>query len=80
MKSAFLTIDWKDAIKGLIVAVITAVISALLAILKTGQLPTPADWQQIGIIALTAGLSYILKNWLTSSDDKFMTPEVKKEI
>lgn len=80
MKSAFLTIDWKDAIKGLIVAVITAVISALLAILKTGQFPTPADWQQIGIIALTAGLSYILKNWLTSSDDKFMTPEVKKEV
>lgn len=75
MKSTFLTLNWKDAVKGLVVAVLTATFTAVINILQTGVLPTHEEMGKIGIIALTAGLSYILKNWLTNSNDELLTKE-----
>lgn len=79
MNSNFLSINWSDAIKGLVIAVLTAVLTGLLKIFETGALPTLADLQTIGIIAITAGLSYILKNLLTNSDGKMMKKETAND-
>lgn len=52
--------DW---VKGLIVAVITPVITIIMTSLQAGNLVF--DWKAIGITALAALLAYITKNWLT---------------
>ena len=57
------TVSLKDVIKGLIVAVITPVITVIMTSLQAGSLTF--DWKAIGITALTAGLAYIIKNFFT---------------
>lgn len=75
--SKLFNLNMNDAIKGLIISVLTAVLTGLLKVFESGALPTAADLQQIGIIAITAGLSYLLKNVMTNSDGKLLTPEQK---
>jgi len=48
----------KDWLKGLVMAVITAVLSLVYQLLTSNQ---AIDYKQIGIVALTAALAYILK-------------------
>lgn len=77
--SKFLQVNGRDLIKGVIVAVLASVVTALAAILESGALPTVSQWKSIGMMAAAAGLSYFLKNFLTNSEDKFASPEPKKE-
>jgi len=77
MKSAFLKLSQSDLVKGAITAGIAVIGAVLLPALNAGKLPTFADLQQAGIMGLTAGLAYLLKNFLTNSKDEFAKPEVK---
>jgi len=66
----------KDGIKGLITAVLTVIVTMLLSLLNTGVFPMTLEaWKPILMASVGAGLAYILKNWLTNSDDKFLTKE-----
>ena len=72
----FLSVGQRDAIKGLILASITAIITGLYTSLQSGHLPATADeWKVIGLSAITAGLSYVTKNFLTNSNDQFLKKE-----
>jgi hypothetical protein len=73
--SDFLKLNARDAIKGLIVAVIGGVVGLISATIEAGSLSF--DWPLIGKTALLVGLSYIIKNWLTNSEDKFAKAEPK---
>lgn len=75
MKSKFLTLDTKDAINGFIVAFLSAALTAVLATLDSGTLPTLAELKSAGIIGLTAGLSYLIKNVLTNSNGELVKAE-----
>jgi hypothetical protein len=66
--SDFLKLNVKDFIKGLIVSVISAVLTIISTTVQAGNFTF--DWKQIGIVALTAGVAYITKNFLTNSDGK----------
>ena len=78
MKSSpFLSLHTKDAIKGLIVAILTSVLTGVYDIIASGAMPTAAQWKTIGIAGLTAGVGYVMKNWLTNSSDQFAKPEPK---
>lgn len=71
------TVGISDAVKGLIVSVLTVLISMLGSSISNGVFPdTWEDWKVILLASLGAGLSYILKNWLTNSDDQFLKKEV----
>ena len=59
------TVNVKDAIKGVIMAVISAVLTVILQVLQNGS---AIDWKAVGVVALIAGISYILKNFF--SNDK----------
>lgn len=56
------TLQWRDAIKGLIVAALTAPITTIYDSLSAGELDI--NWGKIGASALAGGLAYVLKNWL----------------
>jgi len=75
--SNFLKINVADIIKGFIVAGFAAIGTALMPLLESGVLPTLAQLQSAGIIGLTAGIAYLLKNLLTNSDGTPLTPEPK---
>ncbi len=75
MKSKFLTLDKKDAINGFVVAFLSAALTAVLATLDSGALPTLAELKSAGIIGLTAGLSYLIKNVLTNSNGELVKAE-----
>ncbi len=61
--SAFLSLNWLDLGKGLILAAITSVLTIVTQTLQAGSLTF--DWKAIGITALTAGLAYLTKNFFT---------------
>ena len=65
--SKFLTLDVRDIIKGLSISIISAVLTVILDILQKGSV---IDWKAVGIIALTTGISYLLKNVLSDENGK----------
>lgn len=75
MKSSFLSLNTKDFIKGLLLSVFTSVISIVYTSVQMGNLVF--DKKAIFTTALSTALGYIMKNLLTNSEDKFLTPEGK---
>lgn len=66
MNSPFLNIDLNDLGKGLILAVLTSVMTIIYTTVQAGSLSF--DWKLIATTALTSGLGYLLKNLLTNSE------------
>ncbi len=75
MKSKFLNLNLKDAINGFIVAFLSAALTGIVTTLDSGVLPNVAELKQAGVIGLTAGLSYLLKNFLTNSQGQVLKAE-----
>lgn len=76
----FLNLNKHDFLKGLLVAVITAVLTTLLQIVESGGVMLSAESLQITAkIALTTAIGYLLKNMLTNSEGKPLSTEPKKE-
>ena len=57
MNSNLGNLNWGDAIKGLVLSVITALLSGLLTGLQSGII----DWKVVGIATVSAAIAYILK-------------------
>ena len=70
MDSSFLTLNTRDFVKGLFIAVITAVITVVYTTIQTGTLSF--DWKTISTTALSAALAYIMKNLFTNSNDQLL--------
>lgn len=64
MNSQFLKLSGYDLIKGLIVSIISAVLTLLLTQLQSGNI----DWQAVSTVALISAISYILKQLGTDSE------------
>jgi len=75
MKSKFLNLDVKDAINGFIIAFLSAALTGIVTTLDSGVLPNVAELKQAGVIGLTAGLSYLLKNLVTNSNGDILKAE-----
>ena len=67
--SQILWVNWRDLVKGLIVAVFTAALTTIYGML-TQQVEI--DLKQVGIIALTAMVGYLLKQFGTDTNGKFI--------
>jgi hypothetical protein len=73
MNSTFLNLNSSDFIKGLIMAVLTTVITIIYQTVEAGSLVF--DWKSIGTMALTSALAYIMKNLFTNSTGKLFGKE-----
>lgn len=73
--SIFGQLNWRDAINGFIVAFFAASLTGIINILDGGHLPLLPELKSAGIIGLTAGLSYLLKNVLTNSTGEILKKE-----
>lgn len=73
IKSDFLFLDRNDFLKGLIVAILAAVLTALANLFNApGFSFGGVDWSQVGQIAIMAGIAYLSKNVLTTKSGSFM--------
>lgn len=63
--SNLFSLDWQDIAKGFAIAVVGAVLTAVQNVVSAGSFDL--KWQQIVSVAVTAGVSYLLKNFFTSS-------------
>jgi uncharacterized membrane protein YvlD (DUF360 family) len=74
MKSSFLSLNSRDFIRGLFMAVVSAIVALLYTSIQAGNFIV--DWKAIGMAALSAALAYITKNLLTNSTDELLKKEV----
>lgn len=75
MKSKFLTLDWKDFSRGLLIAFLTAVITGVINILDAGAVFTWITIKPVLIASISAALSYLLKCLATNSQDQMFKRE-----
>jgi hypothetical protein len=75
MNSTFLTLNTTDFLKGLLMAVLSSVITIVYQTVEAGSLVF--DWKAIGTMALTSALAYIMKNLFTNSTGKLFAKESK---
>ncbi len=73
MNSTILTLNSSDFLKGLIMAVLSSVITVIYQTVEAGSLVF--DWKAIGTIALTSALAYIMKNLFTNSTGQLFAKE-----
>lgn len=73
------TLNSRDIIRGLITAVITAFLTSIYQGIEAGSFPTAAQLKTAGLIGLGAGISYLLKNWL-SPTEIVITPASKDQV
>lgn len=75
MQSTFFNLNSTDFIKGLVMAVLSTVITVVYQTVEAGSLTF--DWKSIGTMALTTALAYIMKNLFTNSTGKLFAKEQK---
>lgn len=73
MKSKFFKLNAQDFIRGLVVSVLSSVVTIMYQTVQEGSLVF--DWKAIGTVALMSSLGYIMKNLMTNSEDKMFTSE-----
>lgn len=66
-------LGYKDAIKGVIMSVLSSVLTALLGMIQQNGLAlTSTELKTIATVAVTTFLGYLLKNFFTDENDKFV--------
>jgi hypothetical protein len=70
MKSGFAKLNIEDFFKGLIVAVLSALVTFLYNTMDSGEVVL--NWKMITTTSLSAALAYIIKNYLTNDEGKFL--------
>lgn len=70
--SNFLNLNISDLIKGFIVAFLSAALTGVITALDSGILPNLSELKAAGIVGLTAGLSYLLKNLMTNNKGEIL--------
>lgn len=69
--SKFFSLKWIDFVKGLIISVLTTVVSCIYNLIQAGHFPTDGDWKKIALAAASSFCAYLLKNLFTNSQDQF---------
>jgi hypothetical protein len=75
-KSKLFRLNLRDLLRGLSIALVTAVLGALQTILSTG---TPFTWSSIYTPAALALVSYLLANLVTNSNGGVFDPDPTEE-
>lgn len=65
-QSNFLSINWRNFLQGLLMAVLTPVFVIIQQSLESGDLVF--NWKSIGVAAIAGGLAYISKKFFQGGD------------
>lgn len=73
--SSFGSLNRKDLINGVVIAFLAAFVGSLVELLKGGSFPSWEQLKGVGLVSLTAALSYIVKNLFSNSQGETFTKE-----
>jgi hypothetical protein len=73
--SKFLTLDYKDLAKGLLIAALTPALLVIQQSLSEGNLVL--NWDNIFAVSLAGGLSYLIKNFFSGPKTTMMKRELE---
>lgn len=76
-KSKLFKLKVRDGLRALLMTIGTGALAAACQSVQLGAIPDPKFILTTG---LSAGAVYILKNWLTNSEDKLLTKEPEKRL
>lgn len=65
--SNFLSLNWLDVAKGLLMAILTPVVVIIQQSLESGVFTF--DWKTIGLAAVGGGFAYLVKNFFTKPSE-----------
>lgn len=65
--SNFLSLNWIDIAKGLLMAILTPVVVVIQQSLESGIFVF--DWKSIGLASLSGGVAYLVKNFFTKPSE-----------
>jgi len=74
-KSNFLALNLNDFFKGLIMVIITSIVTGIYELLTNGTVLTWDTIKPVLIAAVAAGLGYLIKNFLSNSQGEFAKTE-----
>lgn len=77
MNSSFLKLKKADFWKGLVVAILTAAVTALSSAIASATDFASFNWQSVVLAASGGFVAYILKNFFTNSEGQTFKPEAK---
>jgi hypothetical protein len=86
MKADFLSIGWKDILKGLVMAFLSAILTGIYQLLQTGAIFNWPTLKPVLLVGVTAMVAYIIKNFFTNSQNQLLvtekkaTPEIVKPV
>lgn len=67
------SLNYRDLLRGLLIAVLTAVLTSIYELIQQGGLQS-IEWKEVLAIAVTAGLSYLIKNYFTPTEIVVVNP------
>ncbi len=74
--SDFLSLNLTDLVKGLVMTVLGAVAATVYELVQNGAF----DWNTVWKVALSTGLSYLIKNFFTPQPDTVVIDPTKTDI
>jgi hypothetical protein len=63
--SNFLSLDWRDLVKGFLMSILTPALVLIQQSLEAGVLVV--DWRALGLSAIAGGVAYLAKNFFTQA-------------
>lgn len=69
--SDFFKLNARDLAKGILLAFITAIVTAVTQTVSNGGLPTLPQLKGAALVGLSAAIAYLIKNLLTNNEDEF---------
>lgn len=69
--SQLFSLESKDYIKGLLVAMLSAGVQLLYTVMSQGGSLFTVDWKNLLNVSIVAGLSYLIKNFFSDHEGKF---------
>ena len=70
--SKFGSINMRDAVNGFLITFLTASLNGIVQTLDAGQFPTLEQVKADALVGVTAGLSYLIKNFLQNQNGELL--------
>lgn len=67
-RSNFLNLNWRDFLKGLLLAVLSAIVTFIYQVVQAGTAFDAEFFKAVGVVAITTLLAYLSKNLFENSE------------
>lgn len=74
-RSKLFSLNWRDFLKGLLLAILSSVVTFLYQVIQTGITFDAEFFKSVGVIAVTTLLAYLSKNLFENSSGDLAKPE-----